>query len=126
MTVLEITGTIEDTLASLENVKVVIDGRKATGWEVGHISEQWLYVTFPSRGRVCPVCESYGGRIFSGDEIAAEFPFYEYIGGIIILPHTHMPDLSDFMNEPCHCEMHLQNLAESIEERLHEEKLLVV
>ena len=126
MTELIITGSLENISDSLNNIKAVISDRKSMGWELLHPSEQWLYIAYPGKGNVCPLCESHNGRIFSGDEIVAEFPYYEYIGELIILPHTHMPDLSAFRNEPCHCEMHLQNLAESIEERLHEEKLEVI
>lgn len=128
MAEMELSGSIDVLITSMGNIKAVINGRQLTGWSIGHESERWLYVTFPERAvtDVCPVCDELSQRVFSGDELTLMFPYHEYIGDSIILPRTHMPDLSKFANEPCHCEMHLLNLAESIEQRLHAEKMLVV
>ena len=126
MSVISLVGSVERVRDSLANIKDVIEYRKSAGWSILHYTEEWLYITFPDRGMVCPVCEGYEGRIFAGDEVAAEFPFHVYGGEGTIYPHTHEPDLSQFADTPCHCEMHIQNPAESIEKRLHEEKLAAV
>ncbi len=121
-----IIGTADEVIESLRNIQAVVESRNATGWEILHPSEEWEFIVDPVAGEVCPLCTGYSGMIFSGDMIAVVFPYYEYLGGLLILPRTHMPDLSEFMNEPCHCELRWMNMLESIEGRLHEEKLLVV
>lgn len=98
------------------------------GWPIFQDDEEWLYVTRPDLGEVCPVCAAYSGMIFSGSQVPITFPYNQLWDTelYIVLPRTHMPDLSLFSNEPCHCELYLQNAAETMERRLHEEKLAVV
>lgn len=126
MSVISIVGSIERVRDSLLNVKDVIEYRKTVGWELFHHTEEWLYITFPDRGVVCPVCENYEGLVMSGSEVESTFPYNIYGGSGVVYPRTHMPDLSKFADTPCHCELHIQNLAESLEKRLHEEKREVV
>jgi len=71
---------------------------------------------------------SHDGVVFDGEEVPRTFP-YKYLwitSPYITLPRTHMPDLSKFADTPCRCELHLQNPAEVMEMRLHEEKLAVI
>ena len=127
MSVVVVVGSIERVRDNLQNIKDVIDYRKTAGWRMFHHTEEWLYLTFPDRGEVCPICEAHGVQgIFSGYEVRTVFPDSIYGGAGVVYPRTHMPDLSKFADTPCHCELHIQNLAESLEKRLHEEKLEVV
>lgn len=123
-----IAGTLERIETVLLRIKSIIDSRKITGYPLFQADEVWLYVVRPDLGAVCPVCESYAGAIFSGDQVSTTFP-YKYLWTVnpyVVLPRTHMPDLSLFGGEPCHCEMYLLNPAEAMEKRLHEEKLSVI
>jgi len=126
VSVINVVGSIERVRDDLQSIKDVIDYRKTAGWRMFHHTEEWLYLTFPDRGKVCPVCEAHEGMIYSGYEVRTMFPYSIYGGDNVVYPRTHMPDLSKFADTPCHCELHIQNLAESLEKRLHEEKLEVV
>jgi len=126
MSVLRLVGDIDGLYNALFSIKGVIDHHKMVGWAPLHPTEEWLYLTFPDRGRVCPVCEAHEGMIFSGTDVETTFPYNIYGGNGVIYPRTHMPDLSKFADTPCHCELHIQNLAESLEKRLHEEKWAVL
>ena len=126
MSVVVVVGSIERVRDNLQSIKDVIDYRKTAGWQLFHHTEEWLYLTFPDRGNVCPVCESYEGLILAGTDVESTFPYNIYGGAGVVYPRTHMPDLSKFADTPCHCELHIQNLAESLEKQLHEEKLEVV
>ncbi|GAG45625.1 unnamed protein product [marine sediment metagenome] len=98
------------------------------GWDLFQPDEEWYYVIRPDLGEVCPICEAYAGATITGDLIPLIFPYKELwtTNPYVVLPRTHMPNLEDFAGEPCHCELHLQNAAETMERRLHEEKLAVI
>ena len=121
---LTVSGNLEGLRVRLDRIKTIIDRRKAQGYPLFHSSERWQYFTRPDLGEVCPVCQQYDQRIFSGDEIKTVFPYAEAWGEFYeVFPRTHMPDLSLFKGEPCHCEMRLLNPVEAFETQLHREKL---
>lgn len=119
-------GTLQEIEDKLLRIKAVIDSRKTTGWPLFQAGERWLYVTSPELGRVCPVCQSHSGEVLDGESVRVAFPYAEMIEKYVASPRTHMPDLSKFFDEPCHCKLILQNPAEVMEMRLHEEKLAVI
>jgi len=125
---LVVAGTVEEVGDKLTRIWSLIQRRKGVGWPLFQSGEKWLYVTRPDLGHVCPVCMSHDGVVFDGEEVPRTFP-YKYLwitSPYITLPRTHMPDLSKFADTPCRCELHLQNPAEVMEMRLHEEKLAVI
>lgn len=123
-----IEGTPAEVRDKLILIRDIIDNRKVDGWPLFQAGEVWHYIIRPDLGEVCPVCGSYAGATFDGAQIPIIFPYKELWTKMpyVVLPRTHMPDLSQFAGEPCHCELHLQNPAEAMEKRLHEEKLTVV
>ncbi len=125
---LVISGTLRRVEAKLLAISEVVQYRKVVGWDIFQVDEEWFYVIRPDLGEVCPICESHAGITFRGDQIPFTFPYKELwtTSPYIVLPRTHMPNLEDFGGEPCHCELHLQNAAETLERRLHEEKLAVI
>lgn len=123
---LVIEGTLDEVESTLLKIKNIIDNRKTVGWPLFQRGEKWLYITRPDLGSVCPICMSYEGVVFDGEKVPSTFPYKEVVAPYTVKPRTHMPNLEDFMNEPCHCEMILQNPAEVMEMRMHEEKLAVI
>ena len=125
---LVVRGTARQVEEKLLAISAVVQYRKVAGWDLFQPDEEWYYVIRPDLGEVCPVCEAFAGVTFSGDQIPIVFPHKELwtTSPYIVLPRTHMPNLDDFGGEPCHCELHLQNAAETMERRLHEEKLAVI
>jgi len=127
---LVIYGTPDEVEVVLLRIRDIIDNRKTNGWPLFQKGEKWLYNTRPDLGHVCPVCRPHDGTVFDGEEVPRSFPYKEmappYGEYPAAFPRTHMPDLSKFADTPCHCEMVLQNPAEVMEMRLHEEKLAVI
>jgi len=126
MGVLHITGNLEGVTVRLERIKKIIDHRNEVSYPLFHVSEKWKYFTRPDRGKVCPVCAQYGMDTFNGEELKATFPHAEYVGGGLVRPRTHQPDLSQFMDVECNCEMKLMNALEAFETQLHREKMLAI
>ena len=128
LSIIGVSGTLHQVETQLIAISAVISYRKVAGWSVFHADEEWFYVIRPDLGEVCPVCEAYAGVTFSGDQIPITFPYNQLwtTSPYIVLPRTHMPNLEDFGGEPCHCELHLQNPAATMEKRLHEEKMAVI
>jgi len=129
-TTITVRGKLDEVRERLAAISGVINYRKTVGWAILQSDEDWLYVTHPELAvtDVCDVCKSHEGRVFSGDEVLSTFPYYYYspLAPFLIYPRTHMPDLSKFANEPCHCEMTWLNALETIERRLHLEKQAAV
>ena len=131
---LVVEGTIDEVETKLLAIQDIIDKRKVAGWSLFQKGEKWLYVTRPDLGEVCPVCDPFHGRELDGEEVTQLFPQRELvsqrslIGEYIASPRTHQTQ--DAINQqivgPCHCDIVLQNAAEVMEMRLHEDKLTVV
>ena len=124
-----VAGTVEEVGDKLTRIWALIQRRKGVGWPLFQSGEKWLYVTRPDLGHVCPICEAHGKQgIFDGEEVAKTFEHKELwtTNPYVAIPRTHMPDPSKFANTLCRCELHLQNPAEVMEMRLHEEKLAVI
>lgn len=131
---LVVEGTILEVEEKLLAIQDIIDRRKVAGWPLFQAGEKWLYVTRPDLGMVCPVCEPFHGSTLDGEEVTQHFPQRELVsqrslaGEYIGSPRTHQTQ--DAINRqivgPCHCDLILQNAAEVVEMRLHEEKLTVV
>uniref|UniRef100_A0A6M3MEJ0 Uncharacterized protein n=1 Tax=viral metagenome TaxID=1070528 RepID=A0A6M3MEJ0_9ZZZZ len=121
---LTVTGNLEGLQVRLERIQRIIQHRKTVGYPFFHSSERWKYFTRPDLGEVCPVCAQYDQQVFTGDQVKAFFPYVEAWPEFYeAFPHTHMPDLSQFMGEPCHCELKLLNPVEAFEAQLHREKM---
>ena len=123
-----IEGTLDEIERTLLAIEDIIDNRKTVGWSLFQRGEKWLYITHPDLGRVCPVCKGYEGLIFDGEMVAGTFPYKEVIALYTVWPRTHLNQEAINLSiiGPCHCEMILQNPAEVMEMRLHEEKLTVI
>jgi len=110
-------GTVKEVEAKLAAISAVIKHRKMVGWSLFQDDEEWTYIT---RGdaRVCNICweiESKGRIV--GSEIPSRFPFYEVISYGEVHPHTH---------EDCRCRIIWERIGETIEQRLHLEKLAAI
>lgn len=120
---LVIQGLLETVRQKVQWVLDIITRRSAEGFAVFQSDEEWQYVTHPELGRVCPLCNSYDGTIFSGDQIPIMFQYYTYNNTtpFVARPRTHQPDLSQYFYEECHCDLIWLNPSETLKERLHEE-----
>ncbi len=132
---LVVSGTILEVEAKLLAIQDIIDRRKTQGWPLFQKGERWLYLTRPDLGMVCPVCGPFHGKDdLDGEEVTRLFPQRELVsqrtlaGEYIASPRTHTTQdaINRQIEGPCHCDLILQNAAEVMEMRLHEDKLTVV
>ncbi len=102
----------------------VIDNRNAVGWLVFQADETWRYITHPELGTVCPLCGSFDGTTMAGNQIPVKFPYHTYNSStpFVARPRTHQPDLSQFFEEECHCDLIWLHPLDTLEKRLHTEK----
>ena len=137
MSITLVEGTIGEVLTKLENIKLVIDEKQASGYPLFHSAENWVYRTARD-GRVCFICNPFDGDTFSGDEVRGTFPNAVYLGDNVAHPRTHdnpgFPDAGRFGSGRkgifrrkddefgCGCRLHLMNSAEAFEEQLHRDK----
>jgi len=85
---MRISGTLDELLIKLQNIKVVTEARKAIGWRYFQDDEDWSYEV---RGdeRVCSYCLSYAGR-WVGSMIPTEFSDYRVWDKAHVKPGTHI------------------------------------
>ena len=126
MSELTLDGLLDEVSSKLRSVQSVIDQKKTTGYQLSHSSAKWKYFTNPDPGEVCPICLKHDQVIFNGDQVKLSFPYAEYVGDFVTRPRTHQPDLSQYADEPCHCDMILLNPAEAFEIQLHDDKEAVL
>lgn len=128
MTELTLIGSLEELQEGTLAVMRVIDNRNAIGWSVFQADETWQYVIHPEEGTVCPLCGSFSNMRIIGDQIPIKFPYYTYDPSTPFMarPRTHQPDISQFFNEECHCDLIWLNPLETLERRLHAEKEAVL
>jgi len=85
---MRISGTLDELLVILQDIKVVTEGRKAAGWEYFQDDEDWTYIT-QSDSRVCNICLGYAGP-WVGSQIPVEFSDYRIWGKAHVKPGTHI------------------------------------
>lgn len=119
-----LTGTLFELRQQAGAIAEVTEYRNAIGWTIFQSDERWLYVTHPELGTVCPKCSLYGGHVFNGDQIPVKFEHktYDPFTPFMARPRTHQPDLSQFFDEECHCDLIWQDALDCLERRLHREK----
>lgn len=107
---MRISGTPDELLIMLENIKIVTEGRKSAGWEYFQADEDWHYET-QNDERVCHVCLGYAGG-WIGPQVPVEFSEYRVWGKAHVKPGTHInfPNLK-WANAPdayggCRCNLY--------------------
>lgn len=121
-------GSLEEIRGKTQAVMNIIDRYNATGWLVFQADETWQYVIHPEIGTVCPLCKSFSEMRITGTQIPIQFPYYTYdpSSPFMARPRTHQPDLSQFFDEECHCDLIWLDPLETLEKRLHAEKEAVI
>lgn len=122
-----IEGTLDEVEAKLLMIQDIIDRRKVSGWPLFQQGEKWLYTTRPDLGKVCPVCLPHEGAVYDGAEAKRLFPL-EMTSKYVASPRVHRTQEAVNLRivGPCHCDLILQNPAEVMEMRLHEDKMAVI
>jgi len=127
---MRISGTLDELLIMLQDIKVVTEGRKAAGWEYFQDDENWTYVTQPD-SRVCNICLGYAGG-WVGFQIPVEFSDYRVWGKAHVKPGTHIyfPHLK-WANAPdayggCRCNLYWYDYLFVLANRLLDEMESVV
>jgi len=85
---IRISGTLDELLVKLQNIKVVTESRKAAGWEYFQDDENWNYEV-QADSRVCETCLGYAGG-WVGSQIPVEFSAYRVWGKAHVKPGTHI------------------------------------
>lgn len=119
---LTIRGTPDELTAALRRVGYTTERKNLEGWPMFHPDEEWFYMS-AGDSSVCPDCMGFESQVLGGDEIPMHFPYYEVLDMITVHPHLHM---ALGRASPCRCRLHLQNPAKAVENRLHEELVLVI
>jgi len=122
---MRISGTPDELLVKLQDIKVVIDARKAVGWRYFQDDEEWRYET-QSDSRVCEICLGYAGR-WIGTQIPIEFSDARVWSKAHVKPGTHLyfPHLR-WANAPdayggCRCNLFWDDYIYVLANRLLEE-----
>lgn len=120
-----IKGGFAGLYRDLNNVNELVKWRKRVGFKLFEPDETWKY--FPIHdSRLCPVCKVFGTRDYRGDELPTLFPYGYMIRFGVFYPNVHAIPKYDWLEGRCRCEMKIQNIAVTMERRLHREKLAVV
>lgn len=120
-----IKGSFAELFRDLNNINELIKWRKRVGFKLFEPDEVWDYIPIHD-SRLCPVCKDFGTRTYRGDEIPTLFPYGYMVGFAFFYPNVHDIPKFDWLQGRCRCRMRLRNVAETMERRLHREKLAVV
>lgn len=127
---MRISGTPNELLIKLQNIKVVTEARKAVGWRYFQDDEDWSYVP-QSDERVCNICRGYAGG-WVGSQIPVEFTDNRVWNKAHVKPGTHLyfPHLR-WANAPdayggCRCNLYWYDYLFVLANRLLEEMESVV
>lgn len=132
MAEIELRGPLEWLQIRLNWLYLLIKSRKTGGWPLFLPDEEWIYET-AGDSNVCPICRAFEEENpWMGNEIQHFFPKYEivsarsggaYLPPIVILPRIHRMDEYRHLFGECRCKLTLLYPAETLEARLHIEKM---
>ena len=124
-----LSGSLKTIQRKAHAVLAVVRQRSAVGWSIFQADEEWIYRTVGD-ARVCPFCRGFeDDNPWRGSEIPHFFPrlFYEGAGAdLIVRPNVHENPELRFLRGQCRCTLKMIHVAETMERRLHEEKLKVI
>jgi len=130
MPTITVSGTLDEVLKSMENIKAVTKNRKASGWPLFQADEEWTYEVQHDE-RVCFICLGYAGRMV-GSQIPIEFPDYKVWEEAHVKPGTHIyfPFLA-WSNAPdayggCRCNLYWPDYLFVLVNRLFDEMEMVI
>ena len=132
MSEINIVGSLDDIQLKLVWIHQAVLHRKTGGWPLFQADEDWIYESVGD-DRVCPICRSFEEQSpWQGNEIPHFFPKYVIVSGrsggayippVIIEPNVHeMPEYAHLLGS-CRCKLRLLYPLETLEARLHMEKL---
>lgn len=132
MSEIELRGSLDWLQIRLNWIRLTILSRKTGGWKLFQSDEEWLYDD-AGDAKVCPTCKSNAEQNpWKGHEIPHFFPNYEFISArgagfyippVVVRPRVHSMEEYLYLGGECRCRLTLLFPLETMEERLHLEKM---